>query len=144
MTQTTKFRGYSITQQKWIYGDLIHIGNRAFIVNLGFWGLSPDRHDEVYPESVGQWTGQLLGDVEIYNGDILIDPIEHDDDYYLVEYNQNKLQFVFSFYAEACHLDQSGDQVGSGYIRKYEEYEIDYVTDFKIIGSTFLNPELLK
>lgn len=42
----------------WVYGAYCPIGDRGFIVNVGIDSVGPIAHiTEVYPETVGQWTG---------------------------------------------------------------------------------------
>lgn len=150
-----KFRGKSLQTNEWLKGDLVHVNGKPFIVDPKlnwldiFAGLSRFIMNdfEVHPDSVGMWTGMRdKNKTEIFSGDTLID-IEDEDGYYLVGYNQEKLQFVFSFYAEACHLDQSGGDSPSGCIKKFEEYSVDDLplSEIQIIGNKFDtdNPKLL-
>ena len=71
MTREIKFRGKDILTDKWVYGDLLHLGNAYAIVTsyeeeeLKVNPIS-DRLEirvediaGVYPETVGQLTGQL-------------------------------------------------------------------------------------
>lgn len=84
MTREMKFRGKDILTDKWVYGDLLHLGNAYAIVTsyeeeeLKVNPIS-DRLEirvediaGVLPETVGQLTGQLdKNKKEIWEGDIV-------------------------------------------------------------------------
>ena len=84
MTREIKFRGKDILTDKWVYGDLLHLGNACAIVTsyeeeeLEVNPIS-DRLEfrvediaGVYPETAGQFTEQLdKNKKEIWEGDIV-------------------------------------------------------------------------
>ena len=72
MDREIKFRGKSLRNDEWLYGDLVHdnIGG-SYVYPIDAEGLY--KENKVSPNTVGQYTG--LKDknwVEIYEGDILI------------------------------------------------------------------------
>jgi hypothetical protein len=94
----TKFRGLTLDGKQFVYGDLIHYGDRCFIFDesipmLCTQGLSANKvleiasneiretSYEVVSETVGQWTGEKAGEddngEDIYLGDLIRDEKGH-------------------------------------------------------------------
>ena len=53
------FRGKRIDNGEWVYGDLVHIGNKSYITHC------------VDPDTVGQYTGLTANGDRIFEGDIV-------------------------------------------------------------------------
>lgn len=144
MTREIKFRGKDILTDKWVYGDLLHLGNAYAIVTsyeeeeLEVNPIS-DRLEirvedivGVYPETVGQLTGQLdKNGKEIYEGDII------KTKRYGVVHGQSNTQGADLFRV----------------VYKNAQFYIDnklrhfYLQDSRcneVIGNVFDNPELLE
>ena len=80
MNREIKYRGFSINGSQWVYGSLVCVKSIAFIIpdNTTYDYTGDDDNDlsfykwhEVFPQSVGQFTGLLdkNGITEIYEGD---------------------------------------------------------------------------
>lgn len=137
MTRKIKFRGKDILTDKWVYGDLLHLGNAYAIVTsyeeeeLKVNPIS-DRLEirvediaGVYPETVGQLTGQLdKNGKEIYEGDILRFYDEDIPYHVVVVWRDNGFRFVYA------HR-----------LRVITSWPID---DMQIFGNIHDTPELLK
>ena len=121
--RTITFRGKSLLNDEWLFGDLVHSADKkrcAILVN------DKDSYDEceVAPETVGQFIGLYDYDgKEIYEGDIL----EFDE--FTAE-----VRFVRGVFAFLANGDLDEELCG------------DCRTDLfaKVIGNIHDNPKLLK
>jgi uncharacterized phage protein (TIGR01671 family) len=140
---TYKFRGYSLTQNKWIYGQLFTCGSsdNTYILPFGtdivdvldkYEGVTIiDEQYQVHPDSVGMATGLVdKNSVEIFDGDVVNSKREGEGltRFKLVKYDNKSSQFI-------CGGDNLSNQI---WIHKQDN------SAFEVAGSTFLNPELLK
>ena len=135
MTREIKFRGKDILTDKWVYGDLLHLGNAYAIVtsyeeeelkvNLISDRLEIRVEDiaGVYPETVGQFTGLLdKNGKEIWEHDI----VDWDGVMLVVEFIDGRF----------CMQENYEDATLHDLF--FERNEIN------VIGNRFDNPELLK
>ena len=81
--RTIKFRGYSIKEERFIYGDLLTFENC-----FGISETEGERNfDIVATDSIGQFTGVYgIGDKEIYEGDIVTNTDDVIETQYVVRY----------------------------------------------------------
>ena len=129
-----KFRGKSKETNKWVYGQLLYLGNQPFIVgdlveanseytNIEWW-------QPVHHNSIGQFTGfKNLRGKEIYEKDI-IDFVDYD-------YDGDEVlcrgEVIF---------EKGGYHLAKSYAtNELYEYEGE---DLEIIGNIYDDPELLK
>ena len=123
------FRGKSLCDNEWVYGDLIHKHHDIGAVMIqDSNGVGTD----VVPETVGQFTGVIdFNDVDIWEGDLLNVIIHYEQE---VQY---LAQVVWSgFFPSFAMLLQNGTE------------ELDWLKcglmEYKVIGNIHDNPEMLK
>lgn len=146
MKREIKFRGKSIIGDKWVYGDLLHIGG-GYIINHGYqkdYDISHDNkfaiqfyHEEVsvvFPDTVGQFTGLFDNDKkEIYEGDII--RWRRDGKLYLVKF------YAGMSYASVEELNKGvygGIPLHVLTVNEEDEYKCE------VCGNIYDNPDLLK
>ena len=120
-----KFRGKTKATGEWVYGDLLHVNNRMFIIP----NINVDDIDigklEVDPETVGQYTGLFdKNGNELWESDIIEN--EHKERYLI----------VWGSTGFNAALDGSKKAIYSA-----NEY---WFKSCKKIGNKWDNPELLK
>lgn len=125
------FRGKSIEDNKWVYGDLIRekksfgeICTRIYRTTNNGWELI-----DVNPETVGQYTGLTdKNSNKIFEGDICNFSNRSDiDNYGVVVYDADETEF--------------GIDYGSTYLGLGRHY---HPRDVEVIGNIYDNPELLE
>ncbi|MCM1301353.1 MAG: YopX family protein [Bacteroides cellulosilyticus] len=132
-----KFRGKSLEDGRWLYGDLYHTGDLTCICD---WTIRPHTVENfaVDPATVGQYTGlKDKNGREIYEGDILLlsDKKSHSEDV-VVEHGLYGWTFynpqTATFYPDGSHtyaaVENCRFMFGTGII----------------VGNIHDNPELLK
>lgn len=122
MNRTIKFRGKSVLNDEWIYGDLVHrINSPKTISPVQINGIG------VKEDTVGQFTGLLdKNGKEIYEGDILF----MGNDGYENIYNKVGIK-------DGCF----------GYIGEYSGELLpfcNYNVTEEIVGNIYDNPDLIK
>lgn len=143
MKREIKFRGKSIIGDKWVYGDLLHIGG-GYIINHGSqkdYDISHDNkfaiqfyHEEVsvvFPDTVGQFTGKTdINGKDIYNDDVVrVFTVERSFNV-VVKWSNYSMAFM------ACYVN--GSQSPFSWFTNLLVYELE------VIGNVFDSPELLK
>ena len=128
--RTIKFRGKSIDDKEWLYGDLVSSADKkrfAILVN------NKESYDEceVAPETIGQFSGLYdYNKKEIYEGDILK--------------WSNGLMYVVKFWDGMFYasVKECNDGIFGGFplhaLTKHDDRKC------KIVGNIYDNPELLK
>ena len=133
MNRVIKFRGFGPERDGWVYGYYYSFGDRTFIIEPGRPGI-PEQHIEVYPESVGQFTGLFSKDeAEIYEGDIV--KYRHIDN---IPYRKATIRNLDG--TTDLHIDTT-----DGYIYGLMTNRLQFpLNESEVIGNTYENPELLK
>lgn len=158
MERTIKFRGKNILTDKWVYGDLLHLGNACAIVTsyeeeeLEVNPIS-DRLEfrvediaGVYPQTVGQFTGLLdKNGKEIYEGDVI--EIKEIGGYGckrkgVVEYDVDDCAFV----VRVLPPSWAGTARLSTRVQICADWNCThkYINQYTVIGNIHDNPEQLK
>ena len=133
------FRGKSVNDGRWIYGDLSNYGDyRAITTTRGF---SIIDSCEVIPETVGQYTGLTdKNGKRVFEADILS-----------LQCADEKLR-PYPVYFGTYNVDGFGNDFHIGFYTKHfgEDISLGFLadsngpTDFEVIGNIFDNPELLE
>lgn len=124
------FRGKSVNDGRWVFGDLSNYGDyRAITTTRGF---SIIDSCEVIPETVGQYTGlKDLHGTKIFAGDIIqsIESGETGEIQYFPEHTAFLIFVRCSVMDSRCYLDYLGEVKPS---------------ILKVIGNVYDNQEILK
>ena len=128
--RTIKFRGKSIDDKEWLYGDLVSSADKkrfAILVN------NKESYDEceVAPETIGQFSGLYdCDDKEIFEGDIL-------------KWSNGRL-YVVKFWRGMFYA--SVEECNEGFLGGFPLHAFTEFEEGKceIVSNIFDNPELLK
>lgn len=141
MNRPIKFRGKSIFDEEWLYGDLVLSSDMmryAILVN------DKNCYDEceVIPSTIGQFTGLYdKNGKEIYEGDIL-QADRFNASLCVVSWSTERATFAYRFYYKKIDDTHEIDRKTSC------EYTIgDWMKiekDLAIIGNIYDNPDLMK
>jgi uncharacterized phage protein (TIGR01671 family) len=133
MNRLIKFRGKSVLNDEWIYGDLVHrIDSPKTISPIQINGIG------VKEETVGQFSGLFdKNGKEIYEGDIVEWLFfSYEREYYLkgcIEWHQGG--FIFNV--------TENDSENAGFYA-ISDLNTDTESDVKILGNIYDNPDLIK
>ena len=133
MNRNIKFRGKSIENDKWIYGDLKH--NETY-------SICYDKNDvyfEVDDKTVGQFTGLLdINCKEIYEGDIVFCIFFH---YYTGSEVEQQLKGIIEWFQGGFVIKViENDFENAGQYSISDSY-IDTTMQVEVLGNVFDNPE---
>jgi uncharacterized phage protein (TIGR01671 family) len=126
MNREIKFRGKSLRNGEWLYGDLMHdnIGG-SYVYPIDAENLY--KENEVSPDTVGQYTGlKDKNGVEIYEGDIIM---FRNFGAVFVWYNTKRCSFELRVYVSA-----------GGFIDILKDFKTDL---YEVVGNIYDNPELI-
>jgi len=145
-----KFRGYSITDKKWVYGNLIEKDKEYWILEKAIGCYSKNRKNNVYDclggrfrfelhcvskESLGQFIGlKDKNGKEIYVGDIaaLIDIETYVKSIGVIIFNKKYASFDVK-------------EINKNKVEYYNFFDLSICKiKTKVIGNIFENPELLE
>ena len=134
--RTIKFRGKSICEGRWIFGDLFRTDLDSEVSIQFYDEVDGWMTENVNPETVGQFTGEKdINGVDIYEGDIVdcdlavLTPFNDPDEMQHIRCKVVWERFEFRFAEEKYkYLSQwNGD-----------------LDNFKVIGNIHDNPELME
>ena len=121
MDREILFRGKRVDNGEWIYGDRVRSHTKTYIVTCG--EAFPD---EVYPETVGQFTGLTDKNGEkIFESDI-VDILCENEEIGVIEWEKDTAQFIVS---------------ADGFCASFDNYSGH---DLEVIGNIHDNPEMLR
>lgn len=139
-----KFRGYSVeklcSDSQWIEGFGIHAveltnGKTEYVL------YTESGTYQVHEKSIGQYidltdgtrSKDIVDGIEIFEGDILWDPITND--FYIVTWDENYANFFLKNTKEEDLSKPDYD---------FAEYDIEVCNTLYIVGNTYENPEYLE
>lgn len=115
--KTIKFKGKSLEDGEWNYGDLSHVANQTLVKNNPWRDKRPVFTFAVAPDTVGQYTGFLDKDgKEVYEGDIL----RYNNSTFAVEWSEDLGAFTLRPIREKGKCDD----IPLGVILKYIRFII--------------------
>ena len=115
--KTIKFKGKSLEDGEWNYGDLSHVANQTLVKNNPCRDKRPVFTFAVAPDTVGQYTGFLDKDgKEVYEGDIL----RYNNSTFAVEWSED----LGAFTLRAIREKGKCDDIPLGVILKYIRFII--------------------
>lgn len=115
--RTIKFKGKSLEDGEWNYGDLSHVADQTLVKNNPCRDKRPVFTFAVAPDTVGQYTGFLDKDgKELYEGDIL----RYNNSTFAVEWSED----LGAFTLRAIREKGKCDDIPLGVILKYIRFII--------------------